>query len=148
MGASGIGPVQDELKLGTHLLGPTEVDVGGGVQGDPRVTVAVVVAVEESRAEHPGHLDAPEPAREGGPVLERLELGLREGVSLDWCGRLWLCSTPRSASSWVTVLEVIDDPRSAWMVSWPVGACSAMAVVISSSASAADSRGATSHPGT
>ncbi len=70
-----------------------------------------------------------------GECLSVLNWASEKGLSLDWCGRLWLCSTPRSASSWVTVLEVIDDPRSAWMVSWPVGACSAMAVVISSSAS-------------
>ena len=35
------------------------------------------------------------------------------------CGRLWDWVTPRSASSSATGLDVIEEPRSAWMVSWP-----------------------------
>ncbi len=35
---------------------------------------------------------------------------------MDTCGREWVRVTPRSTSSCATGLEVIDDPRSAWMI--------------------------------
>ncbi len=40
------------------------------------------------------------------------------GLWLETCGREWERSTPRSARSWVTVFELIDEPRSACRVSW------------------------------
>ena len=36
---------------------------------------------------------------------------------LTW-GREWLLVTPRSASSNATGLEAIEEPLSAWLVSW------------------------------
>src|SRR5271165_3898149 len=39
------------------------------------------------------------------------------GLSSDTCGRLCDWVTPRSASRNATGLEVIEEPRSAWMVS-------------------------------
>ena len=56
---------------------------------------------------------------------------------------------PRSASRNATGLEVIDEPRSAWMVNWsrPI-VCLAQVWRISTSASAADSRVATIQPTT
>ena len=57
--------------------------------------------------------------------------------------------TPRSASRNATGLEVIEEPRSAWMVSWsrPMP-CLAQVWRISTSASGADSRLATIQPTT
>jgi hypothetical protein len=56
------------------------VDVGGGEQPDPAVAVLEVVPAEEDLAERSGVLDAVEPVREGGMVLEGLELALAVGV--------------------------------------------------------------------
>jgi hypothetical protein len=110
IGPSGEGGVENHLASGADLLSPAEMDIGRRVQGDAGVAVAVVVVGEEPGAEHPGRLDAREPARETAPVLEVLNCASEKGLSLDWCGRLWLWSTPRSASSWVTVFEVIEVP--------------------------------------
>lgn len=55
----------------------TVMDVGRGVHRDPAVTMAGVVPGEEVRAEGPRILDRAEPLGKAGPVLERLELGLR-----------------------------------------------------------------------
>ena len=41
------------------------------------------------------------------------------GLSSDTCGREWLLVTPRSAMSWVTSLEIMALPRSAWIVNCP-----------------------------
>src|SRR5919202_4775833 len=69
------------------------------------------------------------------------------GLSLETCGRLCDWVTPRSASRNATGLAVIEEPRSAWMLSWsrPMP-CLATVWRISTSASAADSRLATIHP--
>ena len=68
------------------------------------------------------------------------------GLSLETCGRLCDLVTPRSASRNATGLEVIEEPRSAWMVSWsrPMP-CLAQVSAISSSARAADLAGG-DHP--
>ena len=65
------------------------------------------------------------------------------------CGRECDWVTQRSASRNATGLEVIDLPRSAWMVNWsrPI-ACLAQLWRISTSARAADSRLATIQPTT
>jgi hypothetical protein len=75
------------------------MDIGWGVEPDARVAVLVVVVLEEAVAESPGRRDVGKALGEGREVLERLELGLRVGVSLDWCGREWLWRTPMSARS-------------------------------------------------
>ena len=63
------------------------------------------------------------------------------------CGRLWDWVTPRSASSSATGLEVIEEPRSAWMLSCPrVMPCFAQVAAMSFSARAADSQVATIQP--
>jgi hypothetical protein len=55
--------------------------------------------------------------------------------------------TPRSASRNATGLEVIEEPRSAWMASCPgLICCLAQVWPIIVSARAADSRGATIQP--
>src|SRR3974377_1494740 len=71
------------------------------------------------------------------------------GLSLETCGRECDWVMPRSASRNATGLEVIDEPRQAWMLNCarPI-ACLAQVWRISPSASAADSRLATIQPTT
>ena len=40
-------------------------------------------------------------------------------MSSETWGRLWDFMTPRSARRRATVFEAMEEPRSAWMVSWP-----------------------------
>ena len=69
------------------------------------------------------------------------------GLSLLTCGREWDWMTPRSASRNATGLEVIEEPRSAWMLSCPRPMpCLLQVAAISFSARAADSQVATIQP--
>ena len=69
------------------------------------------------------------------------------GLSLLTCGRECDWVMPRSASKNATGLEVIEEPRSAWMASWPRLICCLWQVsLISFSARAADSAVATIQP--
>src|ERR1700752_2350989 len=84
-----------------------------------------------------------------GRYLKVLNCDSLNGLSSDTCGRLWDWVTPRSASSNATGLEVIEEPRMAWMVSGSAPMpCLAQLWRISTSAKAADSRVATIHPTT
>src|SRR3954454_22806788 len=67
---------QDLGALGADLVGAAVVDGGRGHQPDPGVPVRVVVVVKEVAAERACVLDAVKASREGGPVLQRLELRL------------------------------------------------------------------------
>src|SRR5487761_1708249 len=90
-----------------------------------------------------------EPKRAGKPgrYLRVLNCASEYGLSLLTSGREWDWVTPRSASRNATGLEVIDEPRSAWMVSWPRPIpCLAQVSAISFSASAADSQVASIQP--
>src|SRR6266498_5687946 len=79
-----------------------------------------------------------------GRYLRVLNCDSEYGLSLETWGREWGLVTPRSASRHATGLEVIDEPRSAWRVNWPVGiACLAIVSASRRSASAACSRWAT-----
>lgn len=63
------------------------------------------------------------------------------------CGLEWDVVTPRSASRDASGFEAIEEPRSAWMVSWSQPMfCLAMVSASNSSASSFDSRVATIHP--
>ncbi|GEM_PF-4643102 len=90
-----------------------------------------------------------EPDRAGKPgryfgVLNWLS---EYGLSLDTRGLLRDWVMPGPASRNATGLEVIEEPRSAWMVSFPGPMpCLAQVPAISLSARAADSRVATIHP--
>jgi hypothetical protein len=75
-----IGQVQDLLALGEEGRRLAEVDGGRGHQAEPGVVVLVVVPVEELLAPGSSVQFAAETFREGGVVLERLELGFGEGV--------------------------------------------------------------------
>lgn len=79
------------------------------------MVVLVVIPGEEPLAEGSGIFDRPEAVREVRPIFQRLECGL----SLLVCGRLCVLVTPRLARRKATGFEVIAEPRSAWMVSWP-----------------------------
>src|SRR5664280_2315735 len=61
-----------------------------------------------------------EPNRSGnaGQYSKVLKAASEYGLSLETRGRLGLRATPRSTINWDTGLERMDDPRSAWMVSW------------------------------
>ncbi len=82
-----------------------------------------------------------------GRYFSVLNCASEYGLSLETCGREWDWVTPRSASSSATGLEVIEEPRSAWMLSWPrVMPCLAQVAAISFSARTADSQVATIQP--
>src|SRR5271170_5451980 len=90
-----------------------------------------------------------EPNRAGnaGRYFKVLNWDSEYGLSLDTCGREWDWVTPRSASSSATGLEVIEEPRSAWMLSCPrLMPCLSQVAAISFSARAADSQVATIQP--
>ena len=79
----------------------------------------LVVPGEELAAERQAVVVGRKPLRELWPVLERLELAFRERIVVGHVRRLCDLTTPNAASNWATVCEVIDVPRSAWIVSWP-----------------------------
>src|SRR5450432_1461906 len=80
-------------------------------------------------------------AGNAGRYLRVLNCASEYGLSLLTWGRLWDWVTPRSASRNATGLDVIDEPRSAWMVSCPARmSCLAQVSAISFSARAADSQ--------
>src|SRR6266508_602417 len=86
LGMGGVGAVQDHGAGVDDLLGAAVVHVGRGQQRDPRVVVLVVVPAEEVLAEAAGVLDRAEPLREGGMLLQRLELAFRVRVVVGHVG--------------------------------------------------------------
>ena len=94
-----VGAVEHDLALVTHGFGVAVVNVEGGVEPDPGVTMLEVVPSEERLAVLRGVGE--------GPSLN--------GLSFDTWGRLWLLVTPSSASMNATGLATIGDPRSEWM---------------------------------
>src|SRR4030042_572953 len=85
---------------------------------DPSPALGLLIQTSAGKA---GGLGIPRPDRVGNPGLYLRVLNwLSEyGLSLETWGRLWLLVTPRSESSSATVLEIIADPRSAWIVRSP-----------------------------
>ena len=76
LGMGGVGGCQDPSAVGLQRFGPPVMDGGRGHETKSRVTVPVVVPVEEGPAEAPGMQDGTEVVGEVGPVLKGLELGL------------------------------------------------------------------------
>ncbi len=109
----GIGCREYGRPRGDALLGPAVMNIGGRQQPEAAVMMLGVVPGEEDVAVSPGVLDRTEPLGEGRPVLQRLELRLRERVVVGDVGRLWVLVIPRSASKSATGFEVIAGPRSA-----------------------------------
>src|ERR1035441_8442728 len=92
-----------------------------------------------------------EPWRSGksGMYLRVLKWLSEYGLSSETWGRLWVLVTPKSAINSATGFEVIEVPRSAWMVKSPATMpCFAHVSAISRLASSAVSRGATIQPTT
>ena len=87
-----------------------------GQQGDAAVMMFVVVPGKELLAKGPCVFDAGEAVGELRPVLERLELALRERVVVGDVRPAVGLGDPQVASSRATGLEVIDGPRSLWIV--------------------------------
>src|SRR5436305_1558070 len=79
-GVGGVGGVEDTGSLVPHGLGEAVVDVRGCMKSQAGVAMLVVVPGEEVYAVQPCGLDRGEPVGEVGPVLQRLELRLAEGV--------------------------------------------------------------------
>ena len=73
---------------GDALLGEAVMHVGGRQQAEPGVMVLGVVPGEKDVAVGPRVLDRTEPLGEGRPLLQRLELRLRERVVV---GDVWAC---------------------------------------------------------
>src|SRR6266404_6217790 len=145
-----IGRAQHPLPLFDHRLGPSVVHRLRRQQPDSRVMVLRVVPPHKFLTKSPRILDLSKALRKLRPVLQRLELALRiYGLSFETCGRLCVFVIPRSASNKATGLDVIDVPRSAWIVSCS-GAmfCLPLVSPISRLANSALSRGATIHPTT
>jgi hypothetical protein len=116
VGVGSVGGVEGGGALGADLGGGAVVDRRRGVQADAGVAVVMVVIVEEGVAEGAGVFDAAEVGWEGGAVLEGLVDRFGVGVVVGDVRGEWVRPMPRSARSSATPLEVIEVPRSAWMV--------------------------------
>jgi hypothetical protein len=143
----GVSAVEGGLAMDLDLGCGVEVDRRRGVHADPGVAMLMVVGGEEPLAERAGVGERPEPVREVGHILEGLNCASEYGLSFEHRGRECDRRTPRSVMSSDTGFEVIEPPRSAWIV---CGArwLRAMASVRKSFATTASSVLATSHPTT
>ena len=74
------------MALVPDLGGRPVVDRGRGVEGDARVSVDVVVVLEELDAERPCVLDGAEPVRERRAVLQGLEGRFRKRIVVGLTG--------------------------------------------------------------
>jgi hypothetical protein len=72
-----VGGGQHAGPAGLHDCGAAVVNVGGGVQAEPAVTMLIVVPGEEVLAVRSCCFDRVEAAGEAGPVFQGLELRLR-----------------------------------------------------------------------
>src|ERR1022692_686275 len=85
--------------------------------------------------------------RPSSTFVAHLNCASEYGLSLLTWGREWDWMTPRPARRNATGLDVMEEPRSAWMVSCPsVMPCFAQVAAMSFSARAADSRAASIQP--
>jgi hypothetical protein len=75
-GMSGVGGLKYARTLDLDAVGVTEMDRGRGMETQSRMTVLVVVPLEEAPAEGTTILDRAKTRRELWPVLEGLELRL------------------------------------------------------------------------
>ena len=75
-----MGRAEHRLSGGLHHVGVALVDRGRGQQAQAPVVMLVVLPMKELRAEVQAVFVAGEAVRELGPVLQCLELALRERV--------------------------------------------------------------------
>src|SRR5438105_13567627 len=101
------------------VSGLTVVDHGGRHQAKAGVVVLVVIPWKKDWQKP--RASSIEPKRSGKPGRYfKVRNWLSEyGLSSETCGRLWVLTTPRSASNRATGLDFMEEPRSAWTVSWP-----------------------------
>src|SRR5581483_8045078 len=85
-GSVAVGGVEDDLACRGLGVGAAHVDVGGGQQGDAGVVMVVVVVIEEAVDEGSSLGDVGEAFREGGRVLEGLEVRFAVGVVVGLVG--------------------------------------------------------------
>src|SRR2546422_2714858 len=114
-----IGRGEDRRAGGAALLDPPEVDIGGREQAEAAV---VMFRLYQGKKTWPwARASWIEPNRSGNPgrYFSVLNWASENGLSFDTCGRLCVLVTPRSASKRAMGLEVIAEPRSAWIVNWP-----------------------------
>jgi hypothetical protein len=107
---------EHSLAIGDDRRRGAVVDDGRREQSEPNVVVLGVVPGEEPLAERPGVLDPPNRSGNSGRYLSVLNCASENGLSFDTRGRACVRVTPRSANSSATGLDVIDIPRSAWIV--------------------------------
>src|SRR5262245_33426348 len=115
----GVGRGEHDGARGDPLLGPAVVHVSGRQQPEADVVMLGVVPREEDLAVRSSVLDRAEARRERRAVLERLELRFRERVVVRDARPRVGPRHAQSACKRATGLEVIAEPRSAWMVSCP-----------------------------
>ncbi len=84
LGVGVVGGGESVLPGLVDRAGGPEMDRGGGVPGDPGMTVDVVVLVEEAGAELPGVGERGEGCRELGQVLEGLVVSTNAGGGERW----------------------------------------------------------------
>ena len=97
-----MGRVEYGLARGQDRVRLPEVDYGRRQQAQAPVVMLVVLPMNELAAEVQGVLEAGEAVGELRPVLQRLELALREGIkglSSETCGWLWDLVIPNVARS-------------------------------------------------
>jgi hypothetical protein len=111
--------LQDRSAGADDLLGVAVVHIGRGEQRDPTVAVFEVVPAEDRWQNARASWMQPNRSGKVGWCLRVLNWLSEYRLSSETCGRAWLLVTPRSASSMATGLELIEAPRSAWMVSRP-----------------------------
>ena len=135
-------------RPGRHLLvGQAKVHVMRGEQAQAAVMMCDVVPREENVAMGRTSWIEPNRAGKSGRYLNVSNWISEKGLSLETCGRLWVLVIPRSASRNATDLEVMAEPRSAWIVSGsrPMR-CRVQVSWMNRSASVAFSRWATIQP--
>jgi hypothetical protein len=99
--------------------------IGSGERGGPRRHALLgqaevhVVRGEQARTSW----IEPNRAGKSGRYFSVLNCASENGLSLETWGRLWVLVIPRSASRNATDLEVMADPRSAWIVSCSRAMC-------------------------
>ena len=89
------------------------MDISGRQKTEAGVMMLGVVPGEEDVAVGPSVLDRAESVGELRPVLQRLELGLRERVVVGHVRPGVRLGDPRSANRNATDFEIMAEPRSA-----------------------------------
>ena len=109
----GVGRGQNIRALRAHDFGAAVMNVSRRVQASAGVTVVVVVPGKEALTETVRILLGPEAVGELGPVLERLELRLAEGIVIRAVRMRVRLGHPQVGEQEGNWLGAIEEPRSA-----------------------------------